>query len=325
MALPTSRTEFISYIKKELGEPVICVNVDAEQIEDRVDYALSYYGDYHFDATEKVYFKHKITANDFPEVVRSLAINDGGTGYANGDALVFTAGSGEGAAATVLTNGTGVITSFNFANNGFAYAVAPVITVTSGGGGTGADIDATLGGFIELPENIIGVVGIFDLTNAITNISNMFSIQYQIALNEIWSLSSYSMVPYYTTIQHLNLIQQLLVGQQPVRYTRHRNRLHIDMAWQRVIPGQYLVVDAHEVIDPDVFTDVWKDRWLLHYGTQLVKKNWGTNLKKFEGMPLPGNITFNGQKIYDEAVREIAKLEEEMVKTYSLPTTILTG
>lgn len=325
MALPSSRTEFISYIKRELGEPVLCVNVDQEQIEDRVDYALSYYGDYHFDASEKHYLKHQLTANDFPEAVHSLTIIDGGTGYANGDALVFTTTKGEGAAATVLTDGSGVITSFNFANNGFAYAIAPTITVTSGGGGSGADITATLGGFIELPENIIGVVGIFDLTNAITNISNMFSIQYQIALNEIWSLSSYSMVPYYTTIQHLNLIQQLLVGQQPIRYTRHRNRLHIDMAWQRVIVGQYIVVDAHQLIDPEVFTNVWKDRWLLHYATQLVKKQWGTNMKKFEGMPLPGNLTFNGQKYYDEATREIAKLEDEMIKTYSLPTVIMTG
>lgn len=324
MALPTTRETFKQYCLRALGAPVIEINLDDDQAEDRIDYALSYYADYHFDATEKQYYKHEITEGDYPDAIKQVDITSGGTGYANGDPLVFTASQGQDAAATVTTNGSGVITSITITDTGDAYAIAPVVTVTSGGG-SGADLTAVVGGWIELPENIIGVVGIFDLTNAITNISNMFSIQYQIALNEIWSLSSYSMIPYYTTIQHLSLIQQLLVGQQQVRYTRHRNRLYIDMAWQRVMPGQFLIVEAYQVIDPAEYVDVWKDRWLIRYATAHMKMIWGNNLKKFGGLPLPGNITFNGQIIYDEAFSEIKMMEDEMINSYSIPNQFFTG
>ncbi len=324
MALPSTRQEFIEYIRRDLGEPVICLNIDDAQIEDKVDYALSYYGDYHFDATEKIYLKHQIISNNFPGAVHSLIVNDGGSGYSNTDTVVFTASQGQGAAATILTDGAGVILSATVTNNGDTYAISPAVTIAAGGG-SGASITAELGGWIPMPENIIGVVKIFDLTNAITNISNLFSIQYQIALNEIWSLSSYSMVPYYMTIQHLNLIQQLLVGQQPIRYARHKNRVYVDMAWERIQPGQFIIVEAYGLIDPEVYTDVWKDRWLLTYATAQVKRVWGSALKKFQGLPMPGNITFNGQSIYDEAVGEINMLEKEMIDSYSIPNEILTG
>jgi len=322
MALPTSRETFIQYIRRDLGEPVICLNVDDEQIEDRVDYSLQWYQEFHYDATEKHYAKHRVTANDYPNVVHSVSISGGGTGYTNGAALVFTSPQGAGAEGTITTDGSGAISAIDLTNNGTAYAVAPDVTVT---GGTGATLVAELGGWIPIPENVIGVVKIFDMMNAITNISNMFSIQYQIALNEIWSLSSYSMIPYYTTIQHLNLIQQLLVGMQPIRYQRHKNKLYVDMAWERVEPGQYIIAEVYQVIDPDEYPDIWKDRWLLRYAAAQVKRQWGQNLKKFAGLPMPGNITFNGQVIYDEAVREIAKLEDEMVNSYSIPNEIMTG
>ncbi len=323
MTLPTSKEEFITYIRRDLGEPVTCLNLDDDQIDDKVCFALSYYADYHFDATDKLYYKHQIVANDFPMVVRSLNLVSGGTGYTNGQLLVFTASTGQGAAGTVTTDGTGIITTLDLTDNGNSYATEPVVTVA--GGGSGADITSDMGGWIEMPQNVIGVVKIFDLTNAITNISNLFSIQYQIALNEIWSLSSYSMVPYYTTIQHLNLIQQLLVGMQPVRYSRHRNRLHIDMAWERVQAGQFLVVEAYRVIDPDEFPDVWADRWLLRYATAQVKRVYGTNLKKYQGVPLAGGLTFSGQTIYNEAIDEITALENEMIDSYSIPNEIYTG
>jgi len=323
MALPTTKDEFKAYIRRDLGEPVICLNLDDDQIEDKVCYSLSYYAEFHYDATEKTYFKHEITANSFPTAIYSLTLVSGGSGYSNGQLLVFTASTGQGAAGTVITDGSGTITTLDLTDNGGAYALAPTVTVA--GGGTGADITATLGGFIQLPDSVIGVVRIFDLTNAITNISNMFSIQYQIALNEIWSLSSYSMVPYYTTIQHLNLIQQLLVGQQPIRYQRHRNRVHVDMAWERVEAGQFIIVEAYQVIDPVEFPDVWKDRWLLRYATAQVKRQWGSNLKKYQGVPLAGGLTFSGQTIYNEAVDEIAALEREMIDSYSIPNEIMTG
>jgi hypothetical protein len=126
-------------------------------------------------------------------------------------------------------------------------------------------------------------------------------------------------------LQHIQFLEYLLVGKQPLRYNRHKNRLHIDMDWERIGSGNYLIVEAYEVVDPTVYADVWKDRWLLQYTTALIKRQWGANLKKFQGMQMPGGLTFNGQQIFNEAMEEIAKLENEMVYTYSLPVTDMIG
>ena len=246
MAIPTTRNDFKEYCLRKLGKPVIEINVSDEQVEDRIDEALKYYYDYHFDGSEKIYYKHQITAQDK-------------------------------------------------ANK-----------------------------YIVLPENIIGAVHIFPIGTGI-NTNNMFNIRYQIALNDLYTLTSVSMVPYFMAMQHIQLLEQLLVGKQPLRYNRHTNKLYIDMAWDIVQEGDYVIVEAYEVIDPEVYSDAWGDRWLLRYATELIKKQWGMNLKKFGGMQMPGGITFNGQQLYDEAHEELDKLEAEMINSYSLPANFMVG
>jgi hypothetical protein len=125
--------------------------------------------------------------------------------------------------------------------------------------------------------------------------------------------------------EKLGLMQEMLVGQQLIRYERHRNRLHVDMNWDKVKAGQYLVVEAYEVVNPDEFEDVWKDRWLYRYTTALIKKQWGLNLTKFVGVQMPGGVQFNGQQILQDAQDEIRKMEEEMITTYSLPPSDMVG
>jgi len=247
MAVPTSRAEFKQYCLRALGYPVIEINVDDDQVEDRIDEGLKYYGDYHFDATEKVYYKHQVTDADK-------------------------------------------------ANK-----------------------------YITLPENIIGAVSIFSIGDPSVRADDLFNIRYQIALNDLYTLTSVSLVPYYMAMQHLATIQELLVGKQPIRYTRHRDRLQVDMDWNTLNTGEWLLVEAYEVIDPETYTDVWGDRWLARYTQQLVKRQWGNNLKKFNGMQMPGGITFNGQQIYDEADAEIKAMEQEMIVNYSLPVVDMIG
>jgi hypothetical protein len=247
MAVPSTRAEFKEYCLRSLGKPVISINVDDDQVEDRIDQALKYYGDYHFDATEKVYYKHQVTS-------------------------------------TNITNK-----------------------------------------YITLPENIIGAVSIFSIGDPSVRSDDLFNIRYQIALNDLYTLTSVSLVPYYMTMQHLAVIQELLVGRQPIRFTRHRNILHIDMDWNTINAGEYLLVEAYQIIEPDVYTDVWGDRWLAEYATQLIKRQWGNNLKKFGGMQMPGGVTFNGQQIYDEADADIKKMEQEMIMNYSLPVMDMVG
>lgn len=246
MAVPTSRAEFKEYCLRKLGKPVIEINVDDDQVEDRIDESLKYYYDYHFDGSERLYYKHTITSTD-------------------------------------VTNK-----------------------------------------YITLPENIIGAVRIFNIGDPMVT-NNLFDIRYQIALNDLYTLTSVSMVPYYMAFQHIQLMEQLLVGQQPIRYNRHTNKLYIDMDWAKVTVGNFLIVDAYEIVDPDVYTDAWGDRWLQEYCTEKIKYQWGTNLSKFNGMQLPGGVTFNGQAIKQEADAAINKLEEEMISSYSLPVMDMIG
>lgn len=325
MASPTTREAFKQYCLRKLGEPVIQVNVDDEQVEDRIDEALKFYQEYHYDATEKIYFKYQVTQKDRPDAIHHINITDGGLGYANGDVVTFTPTQGGGSSAngTITTNASGTITDISLANNGFGYSLAPTVDIATVGG-TGADLTAELGGYIELPDSIIGAVDIFDISASIVS-QDMFSIQYQIALNDIWSLSTYSMIPYYNVISHLSLIQQLLIGRQPIRYTRHRNRLHIDMNWDRINYPSWIIGTCYQTINPNEFPDVWGDRWLQKYTTALIKRQWGNNLKKFGNQMLPGGVVFNGQIIYDEAEAEIAHLENDVIINYSIPGELFIG
>ena len=246
MATPTSRATFKEYCLRSLGKPVIEINVDDDQVDDRVDEALKYYWDYHFDGSEKLYYKYQVTDQ------------------------------------------------------------------------TKADR------YITMPENVIGVINLFPVGQAL-NTNNLFNIRYQIALNDLYTLTSVSMVPYYMAMQHVQFLEQMLVGQQPIRYNRHMNRLYVDMDWNIISSGDYIVAEAYQIVDPDVYTDAWSDRWLLRYATCLIKLQWGNNLKKFQGMQLPGGIQFNGQKIYEEALQERIDLEKEMITSYSLPVTDMIG
>lgn len=247
MAVPTTRAEFKEYCLRKLGKPVIEINVDDDQVEDRIDEAIRYYWDYHFDGTEKVYYKHAITETD-------------------------------------KTNK-----------------------------------------YITLPENIIGAVRVFPIGDPSIRSDDMFNIRYQIALNDLYTLTAYSMIPYYMAMQHLALISEFLVGQQPIRYSRHRDRLYVDTKWDNYNVGDYLLVEAYEVLDPNTFSEVWSDRWLQNYTTAKIKYQWGSNLTKFTGMQLPGGVQFNGEKIFNDAQAEIEKMEQEMILNYSLPVSDMIG
>jgi hypothetical protein len=126
-------------------------------------------------------------------------------------------------------------------------------------------------------------------------------------------------------MQNLQFMEEILVGMQPIRYNRHINRLFIDTDWDRLVVGEYIVAECYKVVDPTTYSDVFKDRWLQNYATAKIKYQWGSNLTKFNGMTLPGNIQFSGEQILNDARDEIAKLEEEMISSYSLPVIDMIG
>lgn len=240
MAVPTSRATFKEYCLRSLGKPVIEINLDDDQIDDRVDEALRYFWDYHFDGVEKIYYKYEVTEE-------------------------------------TKTNK-----------------------------------------YVPMPENVLGVINLFPIGGALGS-GNMFNIRYQIALNDLYTLTSVSMVPYYMAMTHIQFLEQMLVGQHPIRYNRYKNQLHVDTNWDHIATGSYIVAEAYQIVDPDTYTRVWSDRWLQKFATCIMKQQWGTNLKKFSGMQLPGGLTFNGQQIYNEATQEREKLEYEMINSYSIP------
>lgn len=327
MATPRTRAEFKEYCLRKIGKPVIEINVDDDQVEDRIDEALKYYYDYHFDGTEKMYYRYVFTEADRPDAIKEIIVNDGGTGYSNTDTVVITKASGDstgtGATANLVTYANGTINTITMTNNGSNYRMDPTVTITTSTG-SGADVSGYCGGYVTMPQNIIGAVNIFDIGDYIAT-NNIFNLRYQIALNDLYTLTYQSMVPYYMAFQHIQLLENLLVGKQPIRYNRNTNRLYIDVNWGKIDAGSYLVVEAYQIIDPVKFPDTWGDRWLQRYAAALIKKQWGTNLTKFNGIQLPGGVTFNGEKIYNDAEADIEKMEAEMSMSYSLPAYDMIG
>ena len=329
MVVPVDRASFKEYCLRRLGKPVIEINIDDDQVDDRVDEALRYYWDYHFDGTDKAYFKYQIQVSNYPNNLSEVVVGNGGTGYSNTDTITLSPDSGN----TVVTlhpvtDNTGKILSVPVAqlytsNTNFNYVTDPTYTITTSTG-SGALLQPLKGGYIPIPDNIIGVVNMFPVGQAL-NTNNLFNIRYQIALNDLYTLTSVSMVLYYMALQHVQFLEQLLVGQQPLRYNRHKNKCYIDMDWNIVNPGDYVILEAYQVVDPNIYTTTWSDRWLQRYAACLMKQQWGANLTKFTGMKLPGGVMFNGEKIYDDATKEREELEKEMIYSYSLPVTDMIG
>lgn len=328
MATPTTRKEFKEYCLRKLGKPVIEINVDDDQIEDRIDEALKYYWDYHFDGSERLYYKYMIQDGDRRDAIKEVTIVSGGIGYSNSDTVVITNdpsdSTGTGGAASIVTDSAGTIVQVNITAAGSMYTLDPTITVSTSSG-SGAVLKGYKGGYIKMPENIMGVTGIFPIGDPSLSANDIFNIRYQIALNDLYTLTSVQLTPYYMAMEHLALIQQLLVGQQPVRFNRHTDKLYIDTDWGKLPVGRFILIECYRVIDPEEYRDTWGDRWLAHYATALIKKQWGNHLTKFSGMSLTGGVQFNGDKIYNDADAEIQKLEAEMINSYSLPVLDMFG
>lgn len=235
MPQPTTREEFKDYILRKIGAPVIEVNVAEEQVEDRVDEALSFWNDYHYNGSQLVYIRHQLNAEDV-------------------------------------------------ANK-----------------------------YITLPEKLLGISKVFDLSSSISSGTGMFNVQYQFVLNNVTDINGYGMQNYYMTMQHLEFMQEILVGKPLIRYNKHVNKLYIDVDSSSLVEGQYIVIEAYDLIDPDTYSDVWSDRWLQNYASVLVREQWGLNLTKFTGMQLVGGVSFSGENILAEARADRERIEEDAI------------
>ena len=179
--------------------------------------------------------------------------------------------------------------------------------------------------YITIPDEIIGINRIFPLSS--TNASvNMFDLRYQLRLHELYDFTSTSYVNYVITKQHIRTLDMLFSGETPVRFNRHSSRLYIDWDWDTKIDvDEWLVIEGFIVLDPNTYTKIYNDRLLKKLTTAYIKKQWGNNMKKYQGMTLPGGITMNGQQIYNEAVAEISDIETLIRNTHEAPPEFIMG
>lgn len=179
--------------------------------------------------------------------------------------------------------------------------------------------------YIPIPEQVIGVNRIFPIYDVISS-ENMFDVRYQMALNDFFDFSAVELSHYHHVRTHLSTIREMLHGMTPIRFSRHMNRLYIDMNWDAGIGvGEYLIVECIKVLDADEFTEVYNDRWLKEYCTALTKMQWGQNLSKYQGIQLPGGNTLDGARLISEAQEEIRRLEDDLSLRYELPVDFYLG
>lgn len=237
MARPTTRAEFKEYVLRKIGAPVIQINVSDEQVEDRIDEAISFWRDYHYSGSQLIYLKHQLTQTDIDN------------------------------------------------------------------------------GYIEVPERLLGISRIFDLSSSISTGAGFFNVQYQFVLNNLEDITGYNIQHYWQSMQYLEFIQEILVGKPLIRYNRHINRVYIDVNKDLLVPGEYIIVEAYDIIDPDTYSDVWNDRWLQNYASALIREQWGLNLTKFTNMQLVGGVQFNGEQILSEAKADRKEMEEQATQS----------
>ena len=271
MAIPTSKTTFKSYCLRALGFGVIDINVSDDQVDDRIDEALQYFAQYHYDGVEKMYLKYQITQDD----IDRAASNDTTT-----------------ATDTVDSN---ITATFKEGKN-----------------------------FIPMPSSVVSVIQIFPFDDQTTN--NMFDIRYQLRLNDLYDFSSTSIIHYQMTMQQLDFLSHILVGEKPIRFNQHQNRLYLDMDFANDIDvGEFIIIECYRKIDPTTYTDIFDDIYLKRYATALIKRQWGANLSKFQGVQLLGGVEMNGEAIYSQAQEELQKLEEDIQLAFETPIDYMVG
>ena len=277
MAQPASRSDLINYCKRQLGAPVLEINVADEQVDDLVDDALQYFHERHFDGVVQTYLKYKITQEDI----------DRGKGT-NSVGIVTT---------TADTTIVGTATTFSYTENS---------------------------NYIQVPPSVIGVNKIFRFDSS-TISGGMFSLKYQLFLNDIYFFSSMEMLTYAMTKTTLSDIDFLLNTESQIRFNQRQDRLYLDIDWGSIAVDEYIILDCWRLLDPNDFTRVYNDSFLKKYLTALIKRQWGQNLIKFQGVKLPGGIELNGRQIYDDAEKDLQIIREQMSNTYELPPLDMIG
>ena len=283
MSKPGTRAEFKEYCLRQLGAPVLEINLATEQCEDIIDDAIQFFQERHFDGVAQVYLKYKITQAD---------VNRGRARAGTDNAAGITT-------TTASSDINGVAVEFDYEENS---------------------------NYLQVPPEIIGVTKLFrfDGTNTATN--NMFSLKYQLFLNDIaFNWGTTELLSYAMTRTYLSDIDFLLNTEKQIRFNQRMDRLYIDIDWGEINVGDWIIIDCWRALDPADYARVWNDSFLKPYTVALLKRQWGQNLLKFTGVKLPGGVELNGRQIYDDAEKDLERIRERMSETYELPPLDMIG
>ena len=281
MAKPTTRKELVQYCKRQLGAPVLEINVDDDQIDDLVDDTFQYFNERHFDGVEKMYMKYKLSEED---INRGKAKD---------------------------TTGVGIVTT------------TATSTAISGYGTTTSNWYET-SNFIQVPDAVIGIEKVFKFDSSSIS-GGMFSIKYQLFLNDLYYFNSVNLLQYAMTKSYLEDIDFLLTTDKQIRFNQRQDRLYLDLDWGAQQIDDFIILECYRALDPEAFVGAYNDTFVKKYLTALIKRQWGQNLIKFKGTKLPGGIELNGREIYDDAVQDLADIKERMTSEYELPPLDMIG
>ena len=288
MAQPSTRQELIDYCLRQLGAPVLEINVAEEQVQDLVDDAIQYFQERHFDGVSQVYLKYEITEAD---INRGKARPPGATQTESGTTGISTTTAN----ATIV----GTATTFTFHENS---------------------------NFIQVPPSVIGINKVYQFDDSQSmSMSNMFSFKYQMFLNDIYYFGATNLLTYSMGMSYLETMNFLLNTHKQIRFNQRQDRMYLDVDWNNLRAGEFLIIDCFRALDPNDSPRVFNDSFLKPYLTALIKRQWGQNLIKFQAVKLPGGIEFNGRQLYDDAQAEIDRIKESMLSTYELPPLDLIG
>ena len=290
MAKPSTRQELIDYCLRQLGAPVVEINVAEEQLQDLVDDAVQFFQERHFDGVSQTYLKYQVTDAD---VNRGKARPPGAPAGDGGTSGITSI--------TATANIAGSNTTFAYYENS---------------------------NYIAIPPSIIGINKVFQYNEGLS--SGMFNIKYQLMLSDIAGLqgsgaTGYDLTSYSMTMSYLETINFLLNTHKQIRFNQRQDRMYLDVDWTELKAGEFLVLDCWSVLDGNDYSRVWNDSFIKPYLTSLIKRQWGQNLMKFQGVKLPGGIEFNGRQIFDDGQREIDEIKQKMMSTYELPPLDLIG
>lgn len=287
MAQPTNRQELVDYCLRQLGAPVLEVNVAEEQIDDLVDDAIQYFQERHFDGVQKVYLKYQITQGDIDR------------GKARPPGAPNTTGSIGIASTSVTTSIVGTATTFTYYENS---------------------------NYLQVPSDIIGVNKVFQYNSTAAG-AGIFNVKYQYMLSgvNLWGGAGFDLLSYSMTMSYLETMNFLLNTHKQIRFNQRSDRMYLDVDWENLQVDEFLIIECYRGLDGDDYSRLWNDSFLKPYLTSLIKRQWGMNLIKFQGVKLPGGIEFNGRQIYDDAEKELETIRERMTYNYELPPMDMIG